>query len=99
MKRSRPGFTMLEMMIVIAIIAILIALLLPAIQSAREAARHAHCSRQHETTGNRDSQLRVDPLGASPWCRQRQGADQNLPSGYHHGWVVQILPFIGQTIL
>ena len=40
-RRGLPGFTVLEMVVVIAIIAILIALLLPALSSARRAARNA----------------------------------------------------------
>jgi prepilin-type N-terminal cleavage/methylation domain-containing protein/prepilin-type processing-associated H-X9-DG protein len=46
MKRIRHsrGFTLVELLVVIAIIAILIALLLPAVQAAREAARRAQCS-------------------------------------------------------
>jgi len=40
----KPGFTLVEMLVVVAIIGVLIALLLPAIQSAREAARRAACS-------------------------------------------------------
>jgi prepilin-type N-terminal cleavage/methylation domain-containing protein len=40
---SRPGFTLVELLVVIAIISALIALLLPAIQAAREAARRTKC--------------------------------------------------------
>lgn len=41
---KKRGFTLLEILVVIAIIAILIALLLPAIQQAREQARRTSCA-------------------------------------------------------
>ncbi len=42
--RRRSGFTLVELLVVIAIIAMLVAMLLPAVQSAREAARKMACS-------------------------------------------------------
>jgi prepilin-type N-terminal cleavage/methylation domain-containing protein len=42
-RKDSRGFTLVELLVVVAVIAILVALLLPAIQAAREAARRADC--------------------------------------------------------
>jgi len=87
---------MIELVVVMAIIAVLIALLLPAIQSSREAARRAQCANNLMqlgiALGNYASTHSVFPPGVV----NDKGPIENLPNGYHYGWVVQILPFIGQ---
>jgi prepilin-type N-terminal cleavage/methylation domain-containing protein len=93
-KGRRPGFTLIELLTVVAIIAVLIALLLPAVFSARETARRLQCQNNllqlGVALGNYVSTHQVLPPGVV----NGTGPIQNVPRGYHFGWVVQVLPFL-----
>src|SRR6516165_2403340 len=92
----RSAFTLIELLMVIGIIAVLIALLLPAIQSARENARRGQCTNNllqlGLALGNYASAHNVLPPGVV----NEKGPILNVPQGYHHSWIVQILPFLEQ---
>ena len=93
----RSAFTMIELMIVIGIIAVLISLLLPAVQSAREAARRTQCVNNLLQLGVAFGNYASTHTVLPPGVVNPTGPIRNLPAGYHHSWVVQILPFIGQS--
>ena len=95
-KRRLRGFTMLELLIVIAIIAILIALLLPAVQQARENARRVQCQNNLVQLGVALQHYNQTFSVLPPGCVNDVGPVLADGQGYRIGWIAQILPFIGQ---
>ena len=87
-KSSLRGFTLVELLVVVAIIATLIGLLLPAVQSARSAARRTQCA----------SNMRQVALGVITYADAHRG---RFPSRTHTEdasrqlhWIQQLAPFV-----
>ena len=90
----RPGFTLVELLVVIAVIGILVGLLLPAVQTVRESARRAACQNNIRQVAlaleHHHSQRNRYPYG---W-NEENGTNC---SGW--GWMAYSLPFVEQSNL
>jgi prepilin-type N-terminal cleavage/methylation domain-containing protein len=87
--RSR-GFTLVELLVVIAIIAILVGLLLPAVLQARTAARTASCTNNLKQLGTAVQQFH-SRNNAMPSYFGTMG----LNNGVFGGWALHLLPDLG----
>lgn len=98
--RLRGGFTVVELLVVIAVIAILVALLIPAVQSSREAARRITCiNRLRQTTLGllNYSSANGDKLPAPEDPRAERVRNGSSRSALC--WRFTVLPFIEQQAL
>ena len=96
-RHQRVGFTLIEVLVVLAIIAILIALLVPAVQRVREAASRAQCS----------NNLKQIALAVHAFHDAEQRIPFNQFEGIYGGgvdshawsWLARLLPYIDQGSL
>lgn len=96
------GFTLVEILVVIAIIGMLVAIALPAIQMARESARRSSCGNNLKQLGLA-AKLHADLHGHFPtggWGQQWVGnPNQGFGTKQPGGWIYNVLPFIEQQPL
>jgi len=104
MKR-RSGFTLIEVLVVIAIMAILLALLLPAVMSARVSANRMKCANNLRQIGlalqlYHDSQGSFPPAVFMPFVKRvGDKAANRAASPFGPNWALLILPYIEEQNL
>ena len=96
-KTRASGFTLVELLVVIAIISILVSLLLPAVQAAREAARRSSCINNLMQVGLALNNYEMTLEHLPPGTINPSGPIQSVEVGQHISWVVPILPFFEET--
>lgn len=96
--RSRAaGFTLVELLLVVAIIGTLVSLLLPAVQAAREAARRSHCQNNLRQIGLALHTFH-DAHAAFPiGCIEKRTAKR--PTARQLAWSAALLPQLEQQTL
>lgn len=99
---SRPAYTLIELLIVIAIIMLLIGLMMPAVQAAREAGKRTQCMNNLKQMSlaclNHENQYGRLPTGGWGWLWNGdpdRGTNRRQPGG----WAFNILPFTEQQSL
>jgi prepilin-type N-terminal cleavage/methylation domain-containing protein/prepilin-type processing-associated H-X9-DG protein len=101
--RKRTGFTLVELLAVIAIIGTLVGLLLPAVQAAREAARMSACSNNIRqlslaVLGYEEQKQRLPSFCFDYGLRSR-GTNTGRDQWGNWGIMVHLLPFLEETAL
>lgn len=105
--RSTNGFTLVELLVVVAIIGTLVGLLLPAVQAARESARRSECMNKLKQLGlalhnHHDAKKSLPATNNSlnlnnPTAQwYTQGDNGNGP---HKTWFIDVMPYMEQMDL
>jgi prepilin-type N-terminal cleavage/methylation domain-containing protein len=93
-EKAASGFTLVELLVVIAIIALLMALLMPAVQGAREAARRVQCGNNLKQIGLalQGYHASAGRLPAGAFYGSTESGNAEVVANSPMTWAAEILP-------
>lgn len=98
--RARLGFTLVELLVVVAIIGLLVGITLPAVQFARETSRRIQCENNLKQIGlafhEHHDRMQIFPSGGWDWWEPPTFINGQPGIGLNQGagWGYQILPYL-----
>jgi prepilin-type N-terminal cleavage/methylation domain-containing protein len=114
-RRRERGFSLVELLAVIAIVGAISGLLLPSVQAARESARRGHCANNlrqivvgltafESTQGRYPAAARVTDKDSclacfDPWGEARRSGVAPADDKHGTSWILEILPHLDQMTI
>jgi prepilin-type N-terminal cleavage/methylation domain-containing protein/prepilin-type processing-associated H-X9-DG protein len=98
-KLQRQGFTLIELIVVIAIIAVIIGLLLPAVQQVRQSAARIQCANNLKQIGLALHGYHDDNQALPPGVKCTNASEWGETDAPGWGWAANLLPYVDQDNL
>lgn len=84
MRRLKRGFTIIELLVVVAIMSLLVSILLPSLRKAKELARQIACAAQQRSVGLAMQTYAAESSGWLPYARETGGGGSSWTRTWAH---------------